>query len=57
MPRLELVKGTILFNPGSPTDKRWWPDYSVGILGVSEAGFAPELIVFRNAGDLDRITP
>lgn len=57
MPRLELVKGSILFNPGSPTDKRWWPDYSVGLMGVSEAGFTPELIVFRKAEDLDRITP
>jgi len=57
VPRLELVKGTILFNPGSPTDKRWWPDYSVGILAVGESGFAPELIVFRDAADLERISP
>jgi putative phosphoesterase len=57
VPRLQLVKGSILFNPGSATDKRWWPDYSVGLLGVSAAGFAPELIVFRKPEDLDRITP
>jgi uncharacterized protein len=57
VPRLQELRGSILFNPGSPTDKRWWPDYSVGLLTVSPEGFSPELIVFRKADDLDRITP
>ncbi|MCC6313065.1 MAG: metallophosphoesterase family protein [Thermomicrobiales bacterium] len=55
MPRIDLVGETLLFNPGSPTDKRWWPDYSVGLLRVTENGIAPELIVFRAAADLNRI--
>lgn len=57
VPRIERVGPTLLFNPGSPTDKRWWPDYSVGILRVSDERLDPELIVFRNAADLDGIEP
>lgn len=56
MPRLELVRGTMLFNPGSPTDKRWWPDYSVGILRLAGGEFDPSLIVFKDPRDLDRVT-
>jgi len=55
VPRIEVVGGTLLVNPGSPTDKRWWPDYSVGVLRVTEERIDPELIVFRAAADLDRI--
>ena len=55
VPRIEVVGSTLLFNPGSPTDKRWWPDYSIGLLHVTNGGIDPELIVFRNAADLDRI--
>ncbi len=55
VPRIEEIGGTLLFNPGSPTDKRWWPDYSVGLLRVNDEGIVPELIVFRAAADLDRI--
>lgn len=55
VPRMEMVRGTMMFNPGSPTDKRWWPDYSVGLLRVDEDGIVPELVVFKAAIDLDRI--
>ena len=57
VPRMQLVGDTVMFNPGSPTDKRWWPDYSIGLLQVGPEGFAPELVVFRDAEDLGRITP
>lgn len=56
VPRVEMVRGTLMFNPGSPTDKRWWPDYSVGLLRVDEGGIEPELVVFKASADLDRIT-
>ena len=56
IPRIEVVRGTLLFNPGSPTDKRWWPDYTVGLLRVTEAGFSPELIAFRDPADLANVT-
>lgn len=32
-----VVGGTLLFNPGSPTDKRWASRYSYGIIRIDEA--------------------
>lgn len=37
--------GTLLFNPGSPTDRRHEPYYSFGLLRVAET-IAPELVCF-----------
>lgn len=36
IPFLQNVQGTIMFNPGSPTDKRRQPRYSYGILQLGE---------------------
>lgn len=36
----------LLFNPGSPTDKRFSERYSYGILTVTEAGITGEIIYF-----------
>lgn len=35
VPHLEQRGQTLLFNPGSPTDKRFQPQYSFGILEIS----------------------
>lgn len=35
IPYLQQKDGILLFNPGSPTDKRSQPDYSLGIIEVS----------------------
>lgn len=35
-PYLEWREGVLLFNPGSPTDKRQAPKYSMGILEIHE---------------------
>jgi putative phosphoesterase len=32
IPHHEVISGVLLFNPGSPTDKRWQPHYSYGII-------------------------
>lgn len=56
VPVQTLVGETLLFNPGSPTDKRWWPDYSLGLLRVEADRVVPELIVFRRPVDLNRVT-
>lgn len=40
-----LEAGIILFNPGSPTDKRRAPYYSFGLLRVAET-IEPELVYF-----------
>jgi len=36
VPHYETVDGVLLFNPGSPTDKRWQPRYSFGIVEIGE---------------------
>ncbi|WP_199614514.1 metallophosphoesterase family protein [Paenibacillus alkalitolerans] len=36
VPHYEAVDGVLLFNPGSPTDKRWQPRYSFGIMEFGE---------------------
>jgi len=35
-PLNETVRGVLLFNPGSPTDKRWTPVRSFGLLRVTD---------------------
>jgi putative phosphoesterase len=36
IPYSNTVDGILLFNPGSPTDKRWEPRYSYGIIELGE---------------------
>lgn len=36
IPVMREVEGVILFNPGSPTDKRMQPQYSFGLLEIGE---------------------
>jgi len=36
----------LLFNPGSPTDKRWGPHHSLGLLRVDGKRLEPELITW-----------
>ncbi|RHW42239.1 metallophosphoesterase [Neobacillus notoginsengisoli] len=40
IPVLKVVEGILLFNPGSPTDKRRQPQYSYGIMEAGEELFA-----------------
>lgn len=40
IPFLEKLGGTVLFNPGSPTDKRRQPNYSYGIVTVDGGSFS-----------------
>lgn len=35
-PYLEKHDGTILFNPGSPTNRRWEPKHSYGIIHIAD---------------------
>jgi len=35
-PHYEIIDGILLFNPGSPTDKRFQPKYSYGIIELGE---------------------
>jgi len=38
------VDGTLMFNPGSPTDRRFAPTHSIGILHLEDGRIRPELI-------------
>lgn len=54
-PLLEKVGETILFNPGSATDRRWYDHFGVGLITVEEDRFTPDLIVFTNPEHLDNV--
>ena len=45
-PMNERVDGVLLFNPGSPTDRRTAPTLSYGLLRVTEEGIEGEIIRF-----------
>lgn len=47
---------TILFNPGSATDRRWHEHFGLGIVHVTDRGIDPELILFTNPAHLGQIT-
>lgn len=43
VPHSQRHDGVLLFNPGSPTDKRRQPEYSYGILEITGKRIAPSL--------------
>lgn len=45
IPLQVIHEGVLLFNPGSPTDKRWQPQYSYGIIELGEE-IRPQLFYF-----------
>ena len=56
IPFLGERDGTILFNPGSATDRRWHPHFGIGVVYVTDDRIEPELIVYANPAHLDGIT-
>lgn len=54
-PLIEQAQGSILFNPGSPTDKRWGAHFGVGLIRVDETGIHPDLVLFNDPDHLDNI--
>jgi uncharacterized protein len=54
-PLIDREGSTILFNPGSPTERRWNPHFGVGLLRISEAAVAPELILFDDLRHLTNV--
>lgn len=51
----EVVKNTLLFNPGSATDRRWQPHFGVGLIRVTPDRVVPELILFDDPRHLANI--
>jgi hypothetical protein len=56
-PGITLEAGSILFNPGSPTDRRWNPHFGVGLIRVDAARIDPELILFARPEELNAVEP
>jgi putative phosphoesterase len=57
IPLIEVESGTILFNPGSATDRRWQPHFGVGLIHVTEEKIDPELVLFTDPRDLANVQP
>lgn len=55
LPLIEKVQGTLLVNPGSPTDRRWHPHFGIAVLKVDSSGILPELMLFDDPDHLDSI--
>lgn len=48
VPHCDRHGGVLLFNPGSPTDKRRQPNYSFGIIRIAENEVNGELVFFAD---------
>lgn len=57
IPLIEDVDGTILFNPGSATDRRWQEYFGVGLIRVSKEKIEPELVLFDDPRHLKNVRP
>lgn len=55
MPLIERVDDTILFNPGSATDRRWHDHFGVGLIRVAGGRIKPDLILYQDPDHLDNI--
>jgi len=55
-PLIEREGRTILFNPGSPTERRWNPHFGVGLVRVTDADIEPELVLFDDLRHLAHVT-
>jgi putative phosphoesterase len=56
-PLIEKHDQTVLFNPGSPTERRWGPHFGVGLLTVADNTIEPELVLFDDPRQLESIDP
>ncbi len=55
IPLMELHEGTILFNPGSATDRRWQPHFGVGLIHVTAEKIEPELVLYDDPRHLRNV--
>jgi uncharacterized protein len=56
-PLIDREGSTVLFNPGSPTERRWNPHFGIGLLRISETNIEPELVLFDDVRHLASIVP
>ncbi len=55
IPFMDEFKGTVLFNPGSATDRRWHDHFGVGVVQVTEDAIDPQLILYAQPDHLANI--
>ena len=55
IPLIELHERTILFNPGSATDRRWQPHFGVGLIHVTAEKIEPELVLYDDPRHLRNV--
>jgi putative phosphoesterase len=54
-PLIDWEGETILFNPGSPVERRWNPHFGLGLIRISDEKVEPELILFDDRSHLENI--
>ncbi len=57
IPKIERVENTILFNPGSATDRRWSDHFGIGLIHVETERIVPELILYKDPRELAGVKP
>lgn len=56
-PLIDRDGSTILFNPGSPTERRWNPHFGIGLVRISDSLIEPDLILFDDVRHLGNVNP
>jgi uncharacterized protein len=56
IPMIEQEDGSILFNPGSATDRRWQEHFGVGLIHVSDEQITPELVLYKDPRHLENVS-
>ncbi|MGI8482714.1 MAG: metallophosphoesterase family protein [Thermomicrobiales bacterium] len=54
-PLIEQIGSTVLFNPGSATDRRWFDHFGVGLITVEEKKFTPDLVLYSDPAHLANV--
>lgn len=57
IPLIEREGATILFNPGSATDRRWGDYFGIGLIVVTVDEIKPELVLYQDPRHLANIKP
>jgi putative phosphoesterase len=55
IPDVRKVGEALVVNPGSAADRRWHPHFGIGYLDVTESGFRPQLLLWADPIELDRM--
>lgn len=57
IPMIEQEQGSILFNPGSATDRRWQEHFGIGLITMTDEKISPELVLYNDPRDLKNVKP